>query len=94
MNANATIASSIGRVGFTVSRHPDHPRGVYEIRFNTPAPNNSYVVTLTQQGSGNIKLWDSAVYSAHPTAERFYVDLQRELGARGLCVSFRGRDLR
>jgi hypothetical protein len=46
---------------------------VYEIRFTTPAPNNNYVVTLTQQGSGNIKLWDSTVNSGPPTAERFFV---------------------
>jgi hypothetical protein len=73
VNANATVASSIGRVGYTVHRHSSHPAGVYEIRFNTPAPNNNYVVTLTQQGSGNIKLWDSAVHSGPPTAARLGV---------------------
>ena len=73
MNANATVASSIGRVGYTVTRHPDHPTGVYQITFNTPAPNNNYVITLTQLGSGNIKLWDSTFYSGPPTAARFYV---------------------
>jgi hypothetical protein len=73
VNANATIASSIGQVGFSVIRHWSQPAGVYEIRFNTPAPNNDYVVTLTQIGSGNIKLWDSAVNSGPPTAARFYV---------------------
>jgi hypothetical protein len=73
VNANATVASSIGRVGYSVHRHVDHPRGVYEIRFNTAAPNNDYVVSLTQIGSGNIKLWDSAVHSGPPTAARFYV---------------------
>jgi hypothetical protein len=73
VNANATIASSIGRVGYSVHRHADHPVGVYEIRFSTPAPNNNYVVGLTQEGSGNIKLWDSAVHNGPPTAARFYV---------------------
>jgi hypothetical protein len=73
VNANATSASSIGRVGYTVTRHWSQPAGVYEIRFTTPAPNNNYVVTLTQQGSGNIKLWDSTVNSGPPTAERFFV---------------------
>jgi hypothetical protein len=73
VNANASVASSIGRVGYSVHRHVDHPRGVYEIRFNTAAPNNDYVVSLTQIGSGNIKLWDSAFYSGLPTAARFYV---------------------
>jgi hypothetical protein len=73
VNANATVASSIGRVGYTVTRHPDHPAGVYQITFNIPAPDNNYVITLTQLGSGNIKLWDSAAYSGPPTAARFYV---------------------
>jgi hypothetical protein len=75
VNANATIATSIGRVGYTVHRHWTQPAGVIEIRFTTPAPNNNYVVTLTQQGSGNIKLWDSPSQSGPPTAERFYVVL-------------------
>jgi hypothetical protein len=73
VNANATVASSIGRVGFTVHRHPDHPAGVYEIRFNTAAQTNEYVVSLARIGSGNIKLWDSQVFAGPPTAARFYV---------------------
>jgi hypothetical protein len=73
VNANATIASSIGRVGYSVHRHVDHPAGVYEIRFNTPTETNNYVVSLSQIGSGNVKLWDSTVYSGPPTVARFYV---------------------
>jgi hypothetical protein len=86
VNANATIASSIGQVGFTVTRHWTQPAGVYEIRFNTPAPNNNYVVTLTQQGSGNIKLWDSPSQSGPPTAERFHVVTYNANWALADCV--------
>jgi hypothetical protein len=39
--------TSIGRVGYTVWRPGTNPIGVYEIRFASPAPNNNYVVTLT-----------------------------------------------
>jgi hypothetical protein len=59
VNANATVASSIGRVGYTVSRPSGFPTGVYRIQFASPAPNNNYVVSLSQLGSGNIKIWDS-----------------------------------
>jgi hypothetical protein len=48
--------TSIGRVGYTVWRPGNFAEGVYEIRFDTAAPSNNYVVTLTQQGSGSIKI--------------------------------------
>ena len=73
VNANGTIASSIGQVGFTVTRVSGFPTGVYQITFNTPAPNNDYVVSLSQLGAGNIKLWDSTAYSGPTTAARFHV---------------------
>jgi hypothetical protein len=68
----ATVAS-IGRVGYTVSRPDGFPVGVYEIRFASPAPNNNYVISLTQQGNGNIKIWDATLYDGPPTAARFNV---------------------
>jgi hypothetical protein len=71
VNANGTIASSIGQVGFTVTRPPGYPTGVYAITFNTPAPNNEYVVNLTQLGSGNIKIWDAVTFP--PTTVKFHV---------------------
>jgi hypothetical protein len=59
VNADATRATSIGRVGYTVSRPSGFPTGVYRIQFDSPAPNNNYVISLAQLGTGNIKIWDS-----------------------------------
>jgi hypothetical protein len=73
VNANATIASSIGRVGFSVFRVATFPVGVYQILFDTPAPNNDYVITIVQQSNGNIKIWDATLYDGPPTAARFHV---------------------
>ena len=73
VNANATIASSIGRVGFSVIRPATFPAGVYQILFDTPAPNNNYVINLAQQSNGNIKIWDATLYNGPPTAARFHV---------------------
>jgi hypothetical protein len=44
---------------------------VYRIQFDSPAPNNDYVVSLAQLGSGNIKIWDSASYL--PSVSAFHV---------------------
>jgi hypothetical protein len=69
VNAAATVASSIGQVGYTVSRPGGFPTGVYRIQFDSPAPNNDYVISLAQLGSGNIKIWESTA----PTINNFHV---------------------
>jgi hypothetical protein len=67
------VVSSLGRVAYTVHRPSGFPVGVYEIRFASPAPNNDYVISLTQQGSGTIKIWEATAYNGPPTAARFHV---------------------
>jgi hypothetical protein len=47
------------------------PTGVYRIQFGSPAPNNTYVVSLAQIGTGNIKIWDSSSYL--PSVNSFHV---------------------
>jgi hypothetical protein len=52
----------VGRVGYTVWRPGTHPTGVFGIRFDTPAPSAEYVITLTLQGNGSIRVWDNVDY--------------------------------
>jgi hypothetical protein len=67
---NVTIGSSTGRVGCTVSRPSSHPTtGVIQITFDTPAPSNTYVVSLAPMFYGAIRIWDSAP----PTINGFHV---------------------
>jgi hypothetical protein len=74
VNANATVASSIGQVGYTVSRPSGFGAGVYQITFASPAPNNNYVISLAQQATGFIKIWDSTDAPGRlPTTEGFHV---------------------
>jgi hypothetical protein len=42
---------------------------VYRIQFASPAPNNNYVISLAQLGSGNIKIWETTA----PTVNNFHV---------------------
>jgi hypothetical protein len=65
----ASVTSSIGQVGFTVSRPTGQATGVYYVQFASPAPNNDYVVSLAQIGNGNIKIWDFMT----PTVNGFHV---------------------
>jgi hypothetical protein len=65
------VVSSIGRVAYTVHRPSGFAVGVYEIRFASPAPNNDYVVNLTQQGTGTVKIWENSTYI--PTTSGFHV---------------------
>ena len=55
---NLSSVSSVGRVGYTLSRPGTHPVGVYIVTFNSPAPNNAYTVSLTVAGFGAIRLWE------------------------------------
>jgi hypothetical protein len=66
---SASVTSSIGQVGFTVSRPSGQTTGVYYVQFASPAPSNDYVVSLAQIGNGNIKIWDFTT----PTANGFHV---------------------
>jgi hypothetical protein len=67
---NATVGSSIGRVGYSIVRPSAYPTtGVYQVIFASPAPNNNYVVTLTAMHYGAIRLWETTP----PTAEGFHV---------------------
>ena len=57
--ATASVVSSIGSVGYTVARASGQTQGVWEIKFNSPAPNNDYIITLTNMNYGTIYLWDA-----------------------------------
>jgi hypothetical protein len=70
---NLSILKSNGRYGFTVTRAPDFPTGVYKITFNTAAPDANYVISLAQFGNGNVKVWENTLYSGLPTASAFHV---------------------
>ena len=70
---NLSILKSNGRYGFTVTRAPDFPTGVYKITFNTAAPDANYVISLAQFGNGNVKVWENTLYSGLPTATHFHV---------------------
>jgi hypothetical protein len=65
--ATATQVSSIGRVGYTVSRPSGQAQGLWTITFDSPAANNSYAVQLTNMNFGTIYLWDQMP----PTVQRF-----------------------
>jgi hypothetical protein len=67
---SSTPNTSVGRVGYTVWRPGTHPTGVFGIRFDTPAPSAEYAITLTLNGTGTIKVWESANYP--PTADGFH----------------------
>ena len=56
--ATSSPVSSIGSVGYTVARASGQTQGVWQIVFNSPAPNNDYVITLTNMNFGNTYLWD------------------------------------
>jgi hypothetical protein len=57
---NATVGSSIGRVGYTVSRPSSHPAtGVIRVTFDSPAPSNTYVVHLAPMYFGIARMLDS-----------------------------------
>ena len=55
-----SILSSMGRVGFTMSRHSISSTGVYKITFKSTNPFGShYVINTTNQQSGHCKVWDN-----------------------------------
>jgi hypothetical protein len=57
---SATVGSSIGRVGYTVSRPSAYPTsGVLRISFASPAPNNNYVVSIAPVYYGVARLLDT-----------------------------------
>jgi hypothetical protein len=57
---NVTAVSSIGRVGYTVSRASGHPTvGVLRISFDSPAPHNDYVIIATPSYYGTVRILDS-----------------------------------
>ena len=56
--ATASPLSSVGRVGYTVSRPSGQGTGVWTITFDSPAPNNDYPVNLTVMLFGSCYMWD------------------------------------
>jgi hypothetical protein len=52
--ATASPVSSIGRVGYIVLRPSGQATGIWEIRFDSPAPNNNYVISLMNMNFGTI----------------------------------------
>jgi hypothetical protein len=64
-----SVLKSNGRYGFTATRPSGFGTGVYEITFDTPAPDAHYVISIDQQITGNIKIWDSHL----PTTTEFHM---------------------
>jgi hypothetical protein len=56
--ATASAVSSIGRVGYTVSRPTGQAQGIWTITFDSPAATNDYAVQLVNMNFGNAYLWD------------------------------------
>ena len=56
--ATASPLSSVGRVGYTVSRPSGQGTGVWTITFDSPAPNNDYTVQLSVMLFGSCYMWD------------------------------------
>jgi hypothetical protein len=65
---NMTVLSSRGRVGFTFTRQSGYPTGVYKITFAEAAPDANYVISVAQEKTGNIKVWDSANFRPSTTS--------------------------
>ena len=57
--ATASPLSSVGRVGYTVSRPSGQGTGVWTVTFDSPAPNNDYVVNLSVMLFGSCYMWDA-----------------------------------
>jgi len=73
-DTDLSILKSNGKYGFTVTRPSGFPTGVFQITFDTPAPDANYVISLTQIGSGNIKVWDyTSQFNGYPATTHFYV---------------------
>jgi hypothetical protein len=56
--ATASALSTIGRVGYTVSRPSGQVQGVWTVTFDSPAANNDYAVQVTNMNFGTCYLWD------------------------------------
>jgi hypothetical protein len=56
--ATASAVSSIGRVGYTVSRPSGQAAGIWTVTFDSPAAANDYAVQLVNMNFGTIYLWD------------------------------------
>jgi hypothetical protein len=92
VDAVAVTATSVGRVGFTVSRPTGFPAGVFRIAFAIPAPNNNYVVSLTLFATGinlDIRLWNSTDLPGRiPSTTSFHVVTARENAVANLNFHF------
>jgi hypothetical protein len=67
-----SILSSMGRVGFTMSRHSISSNGVYKITFKSTNPFGShYVINTTNQQSGHCKVWDNV--ESLPDSNSFHI---------------------
>jgi hypothetical protein len=56
--ATASPLSSVGRVGYTVSRPSGQETGVWTITFDSPLATNDYTVSLSVVFFGAIYMWD------------------------------------
>jgi hypothetical protein len=56
--ATASPLSSVGRVGYTVSRPSGQGTGVWTITFDSPLATNDYTVSLSVLFYGAIYMWD------------------------------------
>jgi hypothetical protein len=65
----SSAVSSIGRVGYTVSRPSGQAQGIWTITFDSPAATNDYTVQLVNMNFGNSYLWDQMP----PTVQGFTV---------------------
>jgi len=60
VNANATIAFNHGKSGFTVTREPGNPVGVYRITMTTPHPRGAnYGIHTDAHFWGTIRIWEN-----------------------------------
>jgi hypothetical protein len=61
--------SSSGRTTYTCTRVSGLANGAYYIQFSTPNPSAHYIIHLTNQATGNVKVWDSTP----PTVNGFHI---------------------
>jgi hypothetical protein len=81
-----TRQSSLGRVGFTFLRASGFPIGVYEIRFSSAAPHADYVISLSMERTGFMRIWEAT--GKRPTVNGFHVAINSPDGAGLLNAPF------
>jgi hypothetical protein len=81
-----TILSSRGRYGFNIARVSGYPIGVINIAFDTPTPDHNYVVNLTMESTGFIRVWEAT--GQRPNEDGFRIVTNGINGTALMNVSF------